>query len=502
MAHNYKRITQQFGVSYVYTILQFIFSPILIVILTRTLSVSDYGKYSILSSTIAVLSTILYLSLNAYIMTKLPGMKSLKKIRSLFSIISFEILFLSVSLLILSLPFIKNNLLSYLKLRGHTFEFQISLLIIFMNALFPLISSYLNANRKIEFQGFASFINQCLWIVFLILFFLIFKAVKLPIVFILWLLGSIISLLILIIYLKKDILVFFTKIKKISIRMIKEALAFSLPTVSVSVSSWVITAADRYMINYFKNSASVGLYTLSYSLVTIILGFSGIISYVLYPYISKAWHEKKDHHILFNAMLKYNMLIILPAMTGLFVLRKQIITLVSGPDYLPGSSVIAILVAYPLLISIASIYMSNFVLQGRTKLVGAIYIAGAIMNVVLNFVLIPPYGINGASIASIISYIFMFLVFYLLARKELHWNFSFLRIKNIIAASLIMGIILAIINPQVYITKIVSIILGALIYIALLFLLKVFVEKEYAIMKSILPKFLQKILNRYSFLMK
>ena len=204
MTHDYKKITQQFGVSYLFTLLSFVFGPILIFILTRTLSVAEYGIYSILSSTIAVLSTILYLALNAFIITKLPGFKYLKRVKAIFSIVFFELIFLVIVLSILFIPPVQNNLLSFLKLERYKFEFQLSLIIVFVGTLLPLVASYLTANRKIEFESFISFLSKCLWVILLISFFLIFRKFNLAIVFILWSTGVIISLIILLLYLKKD----------------------------------------------------------------------------------------------------------------------------------------------------------------------------------------------------------------------------------------------------------------------------------------------------------
>ena len=62
-------------------------------------------------------------------------------------------------------------------------------------------------------------------------------------------------------------------------------------------------------------------------------------------------------------------------------------------------------------------------------------------------------------------------------------------------AALIMGSILLLLNPQIYITKVLSIILGVLIYVALVLLLRVFVKKEFAIMKNFLIKLISKTNN-------
>ena len=494
MTKKYHKITKQIGFSYLFTILTFVLSPILIVLLTRTLSITEYGVYSILSATISILKSIFILGLSGFIITRLPSFKYPKKVRAMFSIITFELVFLLAILSILFIPLIQNTLLFYLKIEGYKLEFQLSLIIIFVSLFFNLFSYYLVANRKMEFNSFVCFLSKCLWIIFLIPAFLILKKINLPIVFSIWLLGFIVSLIIIVLYIRKDVSFFFAKVKTISSPLLKNALFFSLPLVPVTMSSWIITVADRYMLNYYKGAALTGIYSLSYSLVGIVLAFSAIISTVLYPYIAKAWGEKKNHHILFNAMLKYSLMIILPAMVGLLVMREQIITLVSGIDYIAGSSAIVILISFPLFDSLINIYTRNLLLREKTKIMSSVYISGAILNIVLNVLLIPRYGINGAAIATIISYSFMFIVFYFISRKQFSWDFEFLRIFRIIAASILMGIIILLINPQIYITKIISIILGIIIYVSLLFLFRVFVGQEHTIMRRFLPKRIKKLI--------
>jgi len=306
-------------------------------------------------------------------------------------------------------------------------------------------------------------------------------------VFSLWLTGLVISFIFLSFYIKKDVIFFFSKVKKISPMIIKKALIFSTPLIPVSAGGWAITFADRYMVNYLKTSALTGIYSLSYSLAMLILSFSMIISDVLHPYISHAWSDKKGHHTLFSVMLKYNLIIIFPASVGLFVLRKQIITLISGTEYLVGSESIAILCLFPIFAFLTDLYSRNLALRDKTKLIALVYIGGAILNIILNYFLITAYGISGAAISTVGSYFLMALTFYLLTRKQFSWDNRFLKITKIALSSIFMGLIAYLINPQVYITKILTIIFAVIIYVTSLFLLHVFEKEEYSIIKQILP---------------
>jgi len=132
-------------------------------------------------------------------------------------------------------------------------------------------------------------------------------------------------------------------------------------------------------------------------------------------------------------------------------------------------------------------------IRGKTKLIALIFLSGASMNIILNFLLIPRWAINGASLATVLSYLFMFLLFYLICKKQFLWDFKFLRIGQIVTASALMGLALIVINPQIYLTKIATIIMGGIIYFILLFLLRVFVNQEKLIILSFVPKVLQNI---------
>jgi len=73
---------------------------------------------------------------------------------------------------------------------------------------------------------------------------------------------------------------------------IKEFLVYGMPLVPAGFFAWFIDVGDRYVIGFFMDIASVGVYSAAYSLCNILFMFSSMISFVLFPTISKLWHEK------------------------------------------------------------------------------------------------------------------------------------------------------------------------------------------------------------------
>ncbi|NQV08824.1 polysaccharide biosynthesis C-terminal domain-containing protein [Candidatus Woesearchaeota archaeon] len=492
MSAKYHRITKQLGFSYFFMILTFLIGPFLIFLLTRTLSVKEFGIYSLLASTVAIFTVILDLGFHKYIVTKLSGLNYLKGIKHFFSLLTLELGFLVVLFVVLFLSPLYGWLLEFLKLSSYETEFQLCLTIIFLGVIFRFFVSYLKARKKIELQSFYSFFHTSFWVLILISFYLIKNQMSLLTVVSIWLVGVVITVLLLTFFsLRKEIIIFLFKIKKIDTSIMKKGLVFSLPLIPVFVASYIIEFADRYMLNSYMDAEKVGFYALSYSLVWVIISFSAVIHNVLYVHAANAWNQKKNHHTLFNAMFKYDLMFVLPAIVGLFVMREQVITLISGPNYLIGASTIGILILSPLFVSLATLFQNNLLLRSKTKTMAIIYIFGAVLNILLNMFLIPKYGIDGAAISTTISYFLMLFMSYVVSRKQILWNYGFLKIFRIIFASAFMGVIVYSINPQIYLTKIITIVVGVVVYVVLLFLFRVFSKKEYSIMNHFLPKFLK-----------
>jgi len=491
---NYIKITKQAGFSYIAMVLVFLFSPLLIFLLTRNLTVNEYGVYSLLSSTKMVATVVLELGLVQFMITKLSGEKRKKKIISFFSINIFELVFLIIILGILSLSLVQKPILSFLKIGDFSVHFNIMLIIIFFSVLIRLYSGYLSADKKLEFVSLVNILRNCLWTAFLLAIFLAFGGFTLKTAMLMWLAGTIISFLAQILYLRKDI-TDAIKLRIFDSKILKKGLFFSLPLVPAILGNWIIVLGDRYMIAYFMDTAAVGIYSLAYSLVTLIISIGAVAIIIIYPYIAEAWNKKRNHYTLFNISLKYVLLLVVPSIVGLFVMKGQIITLVSGIAYLPAVPLISILVMYPLLALIIELFYKNLLLRNKTKIIGIVYLFGAVLNVMLNLWLIPKIGIYGAAVSTITTYLVMFVIIVVVSRGHFSWDYKYLSIGKILVASTIMGIVVYAINPQIAIIKILTIILGIIIYGLLLFLFNIFVRKEIDIMKHLVKKNLSLIRN-------
>ncbi|MBW2993306.1 polysaccharide biosynthesis C-terminal domain-containing protein [Candidatus Woesearchaeota archaeon] len=488
----YYKITRQIGFNYISMFFIFVLSPILIYTLTRNLSIQDFGIYSLIAIAAEMIIIFLDFGMSQFIMTRLPGTTRKNKVFHFGTLYFFNV-FLFVAILAVSLIIrlfffdFGKYILSLFGLGSYYGVILIMIFIIIIGIFIRLNSAYLVANKKLEFQSFIEFMNKGSWILLLIAFLFLVKEITIISVFIIWLIGVLITFIIGFLAIKKD-LFYFIKISRhfISSKIIKKIIFFGFPLIFFHIGAYVLAISDRYMLSYFFGNTTVGYYSVAYSVTSIILSIGALISAVFYPYIAEMWNQKKSYFLLFNASLKYGFIIIIPSIVGLFVLRKQIITLISGIPYLPSVSVIPFLVLFPLFAFFTYVCYQILLLRNKTKLIAVIYICAAIFNITFNFILIPRYSMAGAAIATLASYFLTFLALFLINKKFIKLDFTFLRFGRIIFASISMGLLIFWLNPQVFITKIVTIILSALFYFILLFATRTFVKSEKRILSKLL----------------
>jgi O-antigen/teichoic acid export membrane protein len=491
----YARITRQIGFSYLSTLLLFILSPILVIILTRNLSVSQYGVYSILAVTINVSAVILSLGLSQYIISQLAGIPAKNQIRSFLTILTFVVAFLIAVFAIAIQTGVKSAILGWLKLGNYAPEFNIALAIIFLSVIIYLFNAYLTAKKHIITVNVIGLLSQGIWVLFLIAGFAIMHALSLLSVMVCWFIGVLITFIVCAFLVRKE----FRHIHKSwQPNIIVESLFFSLPLLFFIVGSWSIEVGNRYLLNGMLGSEAVGLFTLIYSLLGMIASFGTVISQTFFPYIAAAWNQKKDYRPYLNAAVKYSLIIVIPAMVGFLAMRKEIITLVSGAQYLEAANIIPGLLVYPLLALLNYILYQIVLLRKRTVLIGVTYVIGATINIALNILLIPKYNMTGSAVATVVSYGFVFVVLAWAARKSLRINNSFIKAGRTVVAALIMGAAVWLVHPASAVTKIATIAGGAVLYFLLLFLFRTFSGKEFELLASVLPGPLKRLLPRLS----
>lgn len=471
------------GVSYLFSFLTIIFQLLLVVILTRRLSIQEFGVYSLLSATLAILNSFLRFGIESYITTKIPGLEDEKRVRTIITILFFFSFFLLACSLLLF--FLREVVAQALNIKEYISIWLLFVPLAVALTFFDIITYYLLSIKKIVISSFLRFLCQCLWIMVLVIFFFMMERFSLKLVFVPWLINVLVLSGLSIFFIRHEIVRFIKDSLQFNWLQLKEVVIFSAPLVIVTVFTLTGEYTNRFLINHFLGKTEVAWYSLASSLVGFALFMPYILQGVIQPYFNEKWNLKHDPSLLFNILVKYSLLFILPAVAGLFVLRKEIILLLSTGEYLPAAPLLSVLLIFPIFNLMSLLFTQTMYLRDLSRHLLLINGIALTIDIVFNLIFLPRIGVISAAYGIVLSSGFIFWALFALRPKEITFQWNYLKLVPILIASLAMAAIISPINPEASLSKILVIVLGVGIYAAFLFLLRVFTQEERELIRRI-----------------
>lgn len=190
---------------------------------------------------------------------------------------------------------------------------------------------------------------------------------------------------------------------------LKEMLNYSLPLIPNAISWWVANASDRFIIVFFMGSAFNGLYAVANKIPTIYL--------TLFNIFNLAWTESvivniydKDNEDYINAIFKNSLKVFSFFSIGLISGVGLMFDMLIGDNYNDSYNHILILVVAAYVSSLCSMYGGVFSGFKDSKSTGISTVYGAIVNILINLMLIRVIGLYAASFSTLISYIVILFV--------------------------------------------------------------------------------------------
>ena len=261
---------------------------------------------------------------------------------------------------------------------------------------------------------------------------------------------------------------------------IKMALPFSL-TIIIAGMFFNI---DIVMLSAMKGDEFAGWYKAAVTLVLIIISAAASFIYAIFPITSKLFVAAKDTlQTTVEKSSKYLFILALPISAGIFLLADRFILLIYGADFAPAAIALQILSLYLPLRVIS--HVTGWTLASINRESLRTFSAGIALslNVCLNFILIPIFGIVGASTATVISQILLFTLYFYFVAKHFH-RLPLYRIalKPCVSCLVIVLFLLTFAGANLF----VLILLSAIIYFTILWMLKTFDSDDKKIFNTLI----------------
>lgn len=261
-----------------------------------------------------------------------------------------------------------------------------------------------------------------------------------------------------------------------------EWIKYGIYTVPSSAILWIIHSSDRYILAWALSDRDVGIYAASYTLANIVSMVLGPVQAVLFPTISKTFdqHDLTSTRNYLAYTLKILALLSFPIAFGLWALAPGLLPLLTTADFSPGAAAVAYVSFGLLFYSLFQVNLYVLYLYKKTYFETILLSSSALLNVVMNFVLIPLMGINGSALATLIAFLVLGCVTTLIARRNFSFPLNPLFTLKSIAASALMWLAIFLWKPGDWGTIILAILAGAVLYFGLMFAFQAFKRSELA----------------------
>lgn len=249
---------------------------------------------------------------------------------------------------------------------------------------------------------------------------------------------------------------------------LKQHLKPSMMFFLMTIAATIYTNLDTVMLGFMENSIQVGYYNAAVKMKNILTSVVSALGAVLLPrvsyYIEKGMYE--EYRKTLNKSIKVVLLISLPLMLYCMIEARDVLLFLSGKQYLPALSAMVVIMPTILLIGISNVTgMQILVPLGLEKYTIVSTVIGAIVDVILNSLLIPQYGAMGAAVGTLIAEVSVLIVQIYFLRKIKYVNIINKDWIKIILATMIALIGMRVIDKIVFI----DIILLRLFYTSAIF---------------------------------
>ena len=236
----------------------------------------------------------------------------------------------------------------------------------------------------------------------------------------------------------------------------KNLMKFGLPFIPAGVASIAMEMIDRIILLQLKGTATVGIYSAGYKLGIFMLLITTAFNYAWQPFFLKQGDQPESKPLFSRIFTLYVSVAAFVWLTITLFIPEIIRINISGysligSDYYSAEIIVSfILIAYVLQGAYFN-FLPGIYFAKKTGYIALATASGAVVNIILNYILIPPYGITGAALATIFGHGTMAVTTYFISRLFFKVPYQWGRVMGILVfagaavllAQLLGGTILA-----------------------------------------------------------
>lgn len=172
------------------------------------------------------------------------------------------------------------------------------------------------------------------------------------------------------------------------------------------LSQTIFVNSDTTILGYIRGDHEVGLYSTSVKIYNLVNTMVASVAMVVMPQMSNAYVQRnyKEMNRLFNYAAQFIVVLGLPCVVGINMICPELIRVIAGEKYLGATTslhILSVALAFSLIGGLIGNVFLLPCMKEDVSLRSCIY--AAIINIVLNIILIPKYGLNAAALTTAVS---------------------------------------------------------------------------------------------------
>ncbi|MEW6380234.1 MAG: polysaccharide biosynthesis C-terminal domain-containing protein [bacterium] len=227
--------------------------------------------------------------------------------------------------------------------------------------------------------------------------------------------------------------------------ILKSFALYGLPIVGFAGGNIILSSSDRYFINFFHGPSAVGVYSAGYRFTeTSVFLFISFLMLASFPVLIKTFEQEGELETkaLMKDLLSCFLVLMLPIVFGISTLSRDIVKVVMGGKYLDAYLIIPWVSAGIFFEGLGLYFNKSFELKEKNLKLLYLLIVASLVNILLNFLLIPSLGNKGAGVATCAAYFVSLLLSVKFGRKLIAWEFPWGIGSRAIIACCIMSLVI------------------------------------------------------------
>lgn len=226
----------------------------------------------------------------------------------------------------------------------------------------------------------------------------------------------------------------------IELSLLKQLLRFGLPLVPASFAYWALNLSDRFFLQKYSDLSQVGLYSISYSIAGVLHLIMGWFNTAYAPYCYSIAQDA-DARTVYARVTIYSITVLTLVGLGLSLFAREALAVLTPAAYHGAARIVPFIVLSYLFFELYYLLSFGFDLTKKTGYAPFIIGAGAVINLALNLILIPPLGMLGAAIATVLSYMMLPIIEYPIVRRLYPIPYEWARFAKLLTISTVVYLI-------------------------------------------------------------